>query len=361
MNYMRFRKFLRYFKIYFFVIFFVVGLIVIVRNISDQDNPFNYPNFRLIQEFGLWKFFFIANLFLTLWVAFLSSLIDLFILPKLFYKRSLSTVLFIGFIVQLILITLITIVIRDLIQILLSQISQSEIEAPPSAIQILPLIITLIFSILISRIFIEIDRKLGPGNLWKMLTGKFYRPREEERIFMFIDLQDSTPIAEKLGHIEFSKLLKDCYHDFAIVDDYRAEIYQYVGDEVVISWPLIQGFKNNNFLKAFFAFDGLLSKRAEYYEKQYGVKPFFKSGANMGPVVVTEVGEIKREITYHGDTLNTAARIQGMCNELKSQMLIPEGLYEMVKDTREFTFEDVGSTKLKGKEKEVRLYKVTEA
>ena len=163
MNCMRFRKFLRYFKIYFFVIFIVVGLIVIVRNMSDLDNPFNYPNFRLIQEFGLWKLFFIANLFLTLWVAFLSSLIDLFIIPKLLYKRSLSTVLFIGFIVQLLLITLITIVIRELIQILLSQISQSEIEAPPSAIQILPLIITLIFSILISRIFIEIDRKLGPG------------------------------------------------------------------------------------------------------------------------------------------------------------------------------------------------------
>ena len=79
----------------------------------------------------------------------------------------------------------------------------------------------------------------------------------------------------------------------------------------------------------------------------------------MGHVVVTEVGDIKREITYHGDSLNTASRIQGMCNELKSQMLIPEGLYQMVKNTHEFNFEDVGSTKLKGKEKEVRLYSVT--
>ena len=185
---MRFRKFLRYFKIYFFVIFIVIGVIVIVRNMSDLDNPFNYPNFGLIQEFGMWKLFFIGNLFLTVWVAFLSSLIDLFILPKLLYKRSLSTVLFVGFIVQLFTITLITMVITDLIQILLGQISQSEIEGPPSAIQILPLIITIFFSILISRIFIEIDRKLGPGNLWKMIIGKFYHPREEERIFMFIDL-----------------------------------------------------------------------------------------------------------------------------------------------------------------------------
>jgi len=184
--------------------------------------------------------------------------------------------------------------------------------------------------------------------------------REDEAVFEFsLSLGQKRPLAEKLGHIKFSNLLKDCFYDFAIVDDYRAEIYQYVGDEEVISWPLAQGFKNNNFLKAFFAFDELLSKRSEYYEKQHGVKPFFKSGANMGHVVVTEVGEIKREITYHGDSLNTAARIQGMCNELKSQMLIPEGLYQMVKNTHEFSFADVGSARLKGKEKKVHLYNVT--
>jgi len=158
---MRFRKFWRYFKIYFFVIFFVVGLIVIVRNMSDHDNPFNYPNFKLIQEIGLWKLFFITNLFLTLWVAFLSSLIDLFILPKLLYKKSLLAVLFIGFIVQLLVITLISIIIRNSIQVLLSQFSQTDIEVPSSTITILPLTITVFFSILIARIFIEFARILN--------------------------------------------------------------------------------------------------------------------------------------------------------------------------------------------------------
>ena len=40
-------------------------------------------------------------------------------------------------------------------------------------------------------------------------------------------------------------------------------------------------------------------------------------------------------------------------------MLIPEGLYQMVKNTHEFSFEDVGSARLKGKEKKVHLYNVT--
>jgi len=35
--------------------------------------------------------------------------------------------------------------------------------------------------------------------------------------------------------------------------------------------------------------------------------------------VVAEVGEIKTEIAYHGDTINTAARIQEQCNVLKQR------------------------------------------
>ena len=329
-----------------------------VRDLSaNQDYV---PNFDLILEFGKWKFLFLINLIFSFGLSALSSLIDLFILPKLLYKRSLATTLFVGLMVQFSALVMAITVVLIIARVLLGQFSQSEISTVPNMTQIAPMVMTLIFAILLSRVFVEIDRKLGPGNLWKMLTGKFYKPREEERIFMFVDLQDSTSIAEKIGHIEFSKLLKDCYHDFSIVDDYQAEIYQYVGDEVVISWPLINGFKNNNLLRAFFTFDRLLSKRADYYEKQYGILPFFKCGANMGPVVVTEVGDIKREITYHGDTLNTTARIQSMCNELKSQMLISSELYERVKNSHEFTFEDVGSTRLKGKENKMRLYKVTE-
>ena len=81
------------------------------------------------------------------------------------------------------------------------------------------------------------DRKLGPGILFQYLTGKYFKPREEERIFMFMDLKSSTAIAEKAGHIMYSKLIQDCYQELTTpVKDNKGEIYQYVGDEVVICW-----------------------------------------------------------------------------------------------------------------------------
>ena len=176
---------------------------------------------------------------------------------------------------------------------------------------------------------------------------------------MFIDLKGSTTIAEKIGHKKYSLLLQECFRDFSVVAKYNAKVYQYVGDEVVISWKA-ENKNYQQFLYAFFAFQKVLQKRKEYYQKNYGLAPIFKAGANSGPVIVTEVGEIKREITYHGDTLNTAARIQGKCNIFNSNMLISESLYDIVKSNADYSFEDVGCIELKGKKEEVKLFKVTE-
>jgi len=94
-----------------------------------------------------------------------------------------------------------------------------------------------LFSILFINFFLQMNRKIGPGNMFKLLMGRYHQPREEKRIFMFLDLVGSTTIAENLGHNTYSQLLRDCFHDLTeIVLKYKAEIYQYVGDEVVLTW-----------------------------------------------------------------------------------------------------------------------------
>ena len=148
----------------------------------------------------------------------------------------------------------------------------------------------------------QVDRKLGPGELIKFITGKYHQPREEERIFMFLDLTSSTSHAERLGHIRYSRLLQDCFFDLTdVVTRFNAEVYQYVGDEVVLTWKLDGERKNARFLEAQFAFRDILLQKAEYYRSTYGFVPEFKTGAHLGRVTVAEVGEIKREIAFHGD------------------------------------------------------------
>jgi adenylate cyclase len=206
---------------------------------------------------------------------------------------------------------------------------------------------------------LQINEKFGQGVLINFLLGKYHKPKEERRIFMFMDLKSSTTYAEKLGHIKYSQLIQDCFFDLTdIVLSYEAKIYQYVGDEVVLSWDFDKGINYQNCLRTFFAYDNLLQSKSVYYKNKYGVVPEFKAGLNLGAVTVAEVGEIKKELAYHGDVLNTAARIQGRCNDYQKRLLLSEDLKVHFDKQLVYDFEFLGDVLLKGKTRPVNIYAV---
>ncbi len=219
------------------------------------------------------------------------------------------------------------------------------------------IICSLIFS------FIKIaNEKFGKGVFLKLLVGRYKRPREEERIFMFLDLQASTSIAEQLGHYKYSELIQDCFYDLNLITPkYDAEIYQYVGDEAVLSWPYIKGLANNNCVDLFYDFQQRLLKKEKTYMKKYGLLPKFKAGIHGGKLIVTEVGTIKKEIAYHGDVINTTARIQGECNKYEEWLLASESLLNDLNLNGKFETTTLGSITLKGKEEKVPLYAITKS
>lgn len=204
----------------------------------------------------------------------------------------------------------------------------------------------------------HISLMLGEGNLSKLLLGKFYSPREEHRVFMFLDLQSSTTLAERLGHITYSKLIQDCFNDLGVVIENKAEIYQYAGDEAILTWPLQEGLESQNCIKAFYSFKSLLQKKGPRYERKYGCQPFFKAGLHAGIVTVTEVGKYKKEIAYHGDVINTAARIQGKCNAFERELLISQELKTQL-NSNNYSYAHMGSIPLKGKQQTVAICSVS--
>jgi adenylate cyclase len=217
-----------------------------------------------------------------------------------------------------------------------------------------------VFLVNISLSFLwEITRLLGRGNFFKLITGKFYNPKEEYRIFMFVDLKSSTTIAEKLGHLAYSSFIKDCFYDLAIVQHYNAQIYQYVGDEAVLTWERHKRKYVTECIDAFWAFDDELIKRSTYYKDKYGIIPEFKAGMSLGMVTVVEIGDIKKEIAYHGNTLNTASRIEAVCNFYNEKLLISKKMYdELVKEKSSYVYTKIAETQLRGKQGITEIYSV---
>lgn len=205
--------------------------------------------------------------------------------------------------------------------------------------------------------FNQMNKMFGPGILWQYLTGKYFNPKEEDRIFMFLDLKSSTSIAEKLSHVLYSKLIQDCFAELTDpVLDCKGQIYQYVGDEVVITWKKEDGLNNANCLNFYYDFINRLESKKDYFLRSYKVFPEFKAGLSLGLVTVAEVGELKTEIAYHGDVLNTAARIEGYCGEFNKPLLASEVLVQALEKNRQFIIQLSGEVQLRGKEGISRIY-----
>ncbi|MCE7996105.1 MAG: adenylate/guanylate cyclase domain-containing protein [Roseivirga sp.] len=207
----------------------------------------------------------------------------------------------------------------------------------------------------------QLNLLLGEGILIKFLLGKYRKPTKEHRIFMFLDLKSSTSIAERLGHIRYYSFLNDFFHEIsAPVKATSAEIYQYVGDEIVFTWKTKVGLTNNNCLRLFFKIKDRVVERQQYYLNKYGAVPAFKAGMHFGEVITAQIGDIKREIVYNGDVLNTSARIQEQCNRVGHEFLISGLLLEELNLGPEYAEEKIQSLQLRGKESLTSLYSITE-
>lgn len=204
---------------------------------------------------------------------------------------------------------------------------------------------------------LQIRRLHRPGDLIKYVTGKYHLPEEVNKIFLFIDLKSSTAIAEKLGNIKYSSFMIDYFHDMtgAILMS-KAEIYQYIGDEIILTWSFKDGIKHSRCINCFFDIKNSIELNKEIYMEKYGISPQFKAALHAGNVSVTWIGSIKKEIVYHGDVLNTTARIQDECNKHNQCFLTSEYMLQNIELPEYLCSEFVGELQLKGKEKKVKIF-----
>ena len=220
----------------------------------------------------------------------------------------------------------------------------------------------ILVTIILLNISFQVGKKYGQFNLLPIFLGKYQKPQVERRIFLFLDLKSSTTFAEKLGHLSFSRLIQVIFSQVnQIAPAYQGQIYNYVGDEVIITWPEDSGLRNANCIRLVFHFLDNIKLMEQYFEDEFGLTPEFKAGLHGGDVTVAEVGIIKRDISFFGDVVNTASRLQALCKDYSKTFLTSEYIYQRLKDQPEFTFEAIGKVALRGKEKATEIYAIQQS
>ncbi|GAA0871776.1 hypothetical protein GCM10009117_09220 [Gangjinia marincola] len=212
----------------------------------------------------------------------------------------------------------------------------------------------------VTLLFYETSHYLGQTTFKNLVLGKYTRPFEESRIFMFLDMKSSTKIAEQIGHEAYFNLLKDVFSDMTQAIEHNAgEVYQYIGDEIVISWSETTGIKDNRCLQCFIDILNQFERKQSSYLQKYQVAPVFKAGLHLGTVATGKIGILKKNIIYTGDVLNTTARIQELSKKLKVYVLFSEDLKRKLNIPESFSVVPHGQFELRGRNQPIELYSLT--
>lgn len=164
-------------------------------------------------------------------------------------------------------------------------------------------------SVLANAIF-TIGSLLGFRMVGRLMTGRYVRPRRELRGFLLIDMKNSTGVAERLGAVRFHELLNDFFRDIAEAAlECGAEIHKYVGDEAILTWPADRTALDDDVLACPFVLRDFIAANGAQYLRRFGVVPEFRAAMHCGEIVAGQIGDVRAELAYVGDTLNVAARL----------------------------------------------------
>lgn len=207
---------------------------------------------------------------------------------------------------------------------------------------------------------VQMNRMIGANVLGYFMAGVYREPASEERVFLFIDLAESTQLAERLGSARYFELLRRCVDDLTEpVLETQGEIYQYAGDEVVITWPLAAGVRDANCVRCFFAIEAAIARSARRYEHDFGVVPRFRGGLHGGSVTAGELGDLRQQIVFVGDILNTAARLEEHAKREGLALVASEAIVGRLALPAGLAARPCGALALRGMERRVAACSVT--
>lgn len=199
----------------------------------------------------------------------------------------------------------------------------------------------------IGVLVIRVAHFLGTDTLFYLVVGTYHRPVIEAKVLMFLDINGSTALAERLGALETRSLVGKFLFDVSRpITDHGGDIYLYKGDGLIASWPADHAIRDSRILRVIDAVFAAIAREASEYSKRFGLVPQFRIGIHGGDVVVSEQGDDKRSIGIYGDTINIAARMEQAAKEHGVVCVISEAVAANVQQSERLI--PLGSEKIRG-------------
>src|SRR5215831_12161421 len=204
------------------------------------------------------------------------------------------------------------VVLLFVVAVHLSHLLMGQWDTLPRAYRRLPVALPLVvaFSV-IGIVVMRTAHFIGIETLFHLMIGTYHRPVLEEKVLLFLDINNSTGLAEHLGAVQIKSLVGKFLFDISKpITDYGGEIYLYKGDGLIALWNWHEAIRGNRILRAIDAVFASVRREEAAYRRQFGVVPRFRIGVHGGEVVVSEQGDTKRAIGVYGSTINIAARME---------------------------------------------------
>jgi len=194
----------------------------------------------------------------------------------------------------------------------LSHLLTGRLDTLPTAYRRLPFALPLVIAFsVIGIVVMRTVHFIGIETLFHLMIGTYHRPVIEEKVLLFLDINDSTGLAERLGAVQIKSLGGKFLFDISKpITNYGGEIYLYKGDGLIALWNWTEAIRGNRILRAIDAVFASVGRERSEYQRQFGVVPRFRIGVHGGEVVVSEQGDTKRAIGVYGSTINIAARME---------------------------------------------------
>jgi len=188
---------------------------------------------------------------------------------------------------------------------------------------------------------------IGIEILFHLTIGTYHRPVMAEKVLVFLDINNSTGLAEQLGAVKTKSLVGKFLFDISKpITNHGGEIYLYKGDGLIALWDWQEAIRDNKILRALDAVFATIEREQPEYLEQFGVVPSFRVGVHGGEVVVSEQGETKRAIGVYGSTINIAARMEDAAKAHNVACVISGDVVEALQDDNRLSL--IGHEKVRG-------------